>query len=353
MSDMAERGPWRGMVPPQVLFGRRELLGVALEPPDEQPGSWIGAGKALRDPDNGDILLTARPRKAAGGVRGYSADIYRSRDGLHFERAGGVTREQAAALGGLAIHSIEGTQLLRDPLTGKWHFYLSVDTGGSFVWGGIQWETLLLAADSLAGPWVSRGIVLAHDRDYDANQARDSSIDIVDGLWICVYKAMNGKREVRPALATSTDGIAWRKHGPLTVGGEDHLGFLSGSTFAGGSGLVFVGLESSLADYLTRDPDVVYADEHGIGHGSSDTFGVAYLLDIGRHDLVTVYHQFWESRSTYEHTRYPLLGYSSALFDHENRRFLMYVEAIDGRLTKRIGLNETVERLLVYQTRLP
>jgi hypothetical protein len=350
VGSQLDSGPWRGMVPPQLLFGRRELLGVALQPPDTRPGSWIGAGKVVRDPAGGDFLLTARPRKAEGGVRGYAADIHSSRDGLRFEKVGGVTREQAAEISGLEIFSIEGTQLLSDPWTGRWHFYLSVDIGESFVWGGIHWETLLLSAPSLQGPWKSHGIVLARGRDFDANQARDSSIDIVDGQWICVYKAMNAAREVRPALATSTDGVSWRKRGPLTVDGNDHLGFLSGTTFAG---LVFLGLESSLAEYLKPDPDVVYADEHGIGHGSSDTFAVAYLLDVARGDLTTVHRAFWESRSEYEHARYPLLGYSSAIFDAERRRFLIYVEAIDGKLTKRIGLNETVERLLVYQTPLP
>jgi hypothetical protein len=346
MSDVLDR------VEPRLLFERRELLGVALDPPDTKPGSWIGAGKVLRDPESGGFLLSARPRVAAGKARGYAANIYRSKDGLRFERIGGVTKEDAIRASAVQIHSIEGTQLLRDPATGRWHFYLSVDTGGGFVWGGIQWETLLLVAPSLQGPWQSRGIVLAHDQPYDASQSRDSSIDFIDGRWVCVYKAMNAEREVRPALATSDDGISWRKHGPLSVDGRDHLGFLSGTTFARGSDLLFVGLESSLEDYRRKDPEVVYADEHGIGHGSSDTFAVAYLLDAERRNLTPVYRAFWESRSELEHARYPLLGYSSAVVDPEGRRFLIYVEAIDGRLTRRIGLNETVERLLVYQTRL-
>ncbi len=346
MSDTLDR------VEPRLLFERRELLGVALDPPDTKPGSWIGAGKILRDPEGGGFLLSARPRVAAGKARGYAANIYRSKDDLRFEQVGGVSKEEAIRASGAEIHSIEGTQLLRDPATGRWHFYLSVDTGGDFIWGGLQWETLLLVAPSLAGPWESRGLVLRHDQSYDANQSRDSSIDIIDGRWVCVYKAMNAGREVRPALATSADGISWRKHGPLTVDGRDHLGFLSGTTFARGDGLLFVGLESSLEDYRRRDPEVVYADEHGVGHGSSDTFGVAYALDLERRDLTPLHRAFWESRSEYEHERYPLLGYSSALFDPEGGRFLICVEAIDGRLTRRIGLNETVERLLVYQTRL-
>ncbi len=38
MNDDSHGGPWRGLVPPQLLFARREFLGVALEPPDTRPG---------------------------------------------------------------------------------------------------------------------------------------------------------------------------------------------------------------------------------------------------------------------------------------------------------------------------
>jgi hypothetical protein len=342
-----------GASPPQYLFENRRFIGIALEPPDRNPGSWTGAGKALRDPESGLFYLSARPRKAEGGVRGYAAEIHRSEDGVGFERVGLVTKEEASAASGIGIYSIEGTQLLRDPATRKWHFYISVDTGESFVWGGIQWETLLLTSTSLEGPWESQGIVLAHDQDYDANQARDSSIDIVDGLWICLYKAMDGRRNVRPALALSNDGVHWRKRGPLTVDGGDHIAFLNGSLVPGCTGPLFVGLESSLADGRQKSDEVVYADEHGIGHGSSDTFAVAYLLDHRAGNLEPLYRVYWEPGSRYEHPRYPLLGYSSIIWDEPRSRYLIYVEAIDAELTKRIGINETVERVLVYESSLP
>ena len=349
---MIETGYWRGSIPPQYLFAHRAFLGIALEPPDREPGSWIGAGKAFFDPLGDQFILTARPRKAEGGVRGYAANIYRSANGLHFDHIGGVTTAEAASLSGLQIHSIEGTQLLRDPLTDRWLFFLSVDTGESFVWGGINWETLLLTAPALEGPWESRGIVLARDREWDRFQARDSSIDIIDGLWVCLYKAMNDKREVRPALATSLDGVEWRKQGLLTVDGEDHLGFLSGSFVEGIGGPVFLGLDSSLQDSRQKNDEVVYADEHGIGHGSSATHCAGYLLDRGRLNLETIYRSYWEPGSRYEHPTYPLLGYSSVVYDPKGLRMLFYVEAIDAELTKRIGLNETVERVLVYETDL-
>jgi hypothetical protein len=118
-------------------------------------------------------------------------------------------------------------------------------------------------------------------------------------------------------------------------------------------GPVFLGLESTIEDSRIRKENVVYADSHGIGHGSSPTYGVAYLLEFQKMNLRTIYRRFWESGSEYEHEKYPLLGYSSMISDVKNNRFLMYVEAIDAALTKKIGLNETVERVLVYQTKLP
>jgi hypothetical protein len=119
---------------------------------------------------------------------------------------------------------------------------------------------------------------------------------------------------------------------------------------AGSTGPVFVGLESSLADSRRTSSEVVYADEHGIGHGSTDTFAVAYLVDLPGRRLQTLYRKYWEPGSPYEHPRYPLLGYSSIIHDEPGRRFLLYVEAIDAELTRRIGINETVERVLVYES---
>ena len=108
-----------------------------------------------------------------------------------------------------------------------------------------------------------------------------------------------------------------------------------------------------MAEVADGNTDVVYADQHRIGHGDRPTFGVAYRLDRRRGDLETVYRAYWEPGSEYEHPTYPLLGYASVIVDPKRERVLFYVEAIDAKLTKQIGLNETVERVLVYETRLP
>ena len=72
----------------------------------------------------------------AADVRGYAAEIYRFKDAERFRLTCTISKEEVASKSGLKIHSIEGNQLLKDPLTGKWHFYLSGDIGKEFVWGG-------------------------------------------------------------------------------------------------------------------------------------------------------------------------------------------------------------------------
>ena len=342
-----------GFPPPQSLYAKRRFLGVALDPPNEDPGSWIGAGKAIYLEDEGRFLLTARPRKVENDLRGFAAQIFTSDNGLEYSLLSEISSQEVQELCGIPIHSIEGTQLVRNPSTGMWHFFLSCDTGDAFVGGGVQWETVLLTAENLDGSWTSKGKVLANDRDYDSCQARDASIDIVDGLWICLYKAKDKNRLERPALATSLDGTEWNKRGTLTVDGQERIAFLSGSFFPACQGPIFLGIETQLADSRETRADVVYADEHGIGHGGGSTpCFVAYLLHRRDKDLETVFRIPWQPGSEYEHALHPLLGYSSLIFDPSGNRVLAYLEAIDPRKTKAIGLNETVERLVAYEMKL-
>jgi hypothetical protein len=344
---------WSGIVPPQYIFANRRFLGIALDPPDFEPGSWIGAGCSLFDPVMEEFLLTARPRKAAGGVRGYAAEIYRSADGVTFQRVVSLSKEEVCRKSGLRIDSIEGTQLLRAPESGRWHFYLSVNTEAEFVWGGLHWETLLLTAGDLGGPWEATGIVLSTGSAYDAYQARDSSIGIIDGRWLCLYKARDRGRTVRPALAVSTDGVTWQKQGPLTMEGQDRHVFLNGTLFAGAMGPLFVGLEKTDPTEEQKRAEEL-ADKHGVTHGGGPRRNfIGCVVHCQDTNLEVVFRAPWEVGSPYEHREHPVLGYASLVFDPIRHRVLTYVEAIDGELSKHMGLNGTVERLLVYETALP
>ncbi len=103
------------------------------------------------------------------------------RDGIHCERIAGLSKEDILAKEGIEIHSVEGSQLLRHLSTDKPHFHVSIDTGTDVAWRSLEWEAMLFMAEELAGPWESKGIILPNDQDCDARQAKDSTIDIVDG----------------------------------------------------------------------------------------------------------------------------------------------------------------------------
>jgi len=334
---------WQGLPPPQYVYANLRFKGVALEPPNFEPGSWCGAGKCVLDIENEEFILTSRPRKVEGDVRGFAANIYKSKDGVKYDLVSSLLAEEVAEKSKIKIHSIEGTQLLKDPLTGQWYFYLSCDTGPEFIWGGIFWETMLFAADDLKGPWEYQDLVIRHGlgQAYDAVQSRDSSIDIVDGKWWMLYRAHDREWRIRMALATSADGINWTKHGPFLVDGAEVFKFgMSGTTFAGTFGPTFMGLCSRTGlDYRRR-------------RETREVDFCAFNIDRKDMNLETIFRGPWIPKSPYELKQSPLHGsYSSMVYDPWKNRMLLYVEAI-GLETKEVGLNTNIERQLVYESQL-
>ena len=113
-----------------------------------------------------------------------------------------------------------------------------------------------------------------------------------------------------------------------------------------------MGICTELVDSRRRDANVAYADGYGVGHGGGPkpTF-VAYEIDRERMNLEPLFSEEWVPLSNYEHPEHPLLGYASLLDDQNADRLLIYLESIDPEFTKAIGLNETVERTIVYESR--
>jgi hypothetical protein len=322
---------WQGLVPAAYLLRARRFKRVVLEPPDYNPGSWRGAGKVLVDVERGEYLLTCRPRKAHP-VRGYAVEIYSSRDGEEFKLLASITKEELSEMAKLEVRSIEGQQLLLDPATGRYHLYLAVD---NFTPGrGYGWDTLLLVSDDPRGPWECKGLVLRRGDSYDSVEARDAVIDVVDGLYVALYKASDGLR-VNTALAVSSDGVEWRKLGLLKLDGGSQPGYLllSGRLLAGALGPVFVGFESRV---------VVE------GAAVTDTFS-SYLIDLRGLNLVRLFSGRWEPRSPYERPDYPVHSYCDVVPDPLRDRILIYVEAIDP---SGIGLNKEMDRLILYEVPL-
>ena len=200
-----------------------------------------------------------------------------------------------------------------------------------------------MTADSLEGPWEFEGLVLKRGETFDANQARDSTIDIIDGRYFCLYKATDTEHRTQAALATSPDGIKWVKHGPFTIDGKPQPSYvlLSGTIFAGSNGPLFMGFDGR------RHVDNPKYRRIAVANMFS-----AYNLDYRRMNLETVFTAPWKPLSQYEHEKYPAHSYMTLAYDPFKKRMLIYTEAIDPKLTKEIGLNSNVERVLLFEVPL-
>jgi len=335
---------WKGLYPPQAIFSRRRFEKVVLDPPEFKPGYWCGAGKLWLDREESEYWLTSRPR-AGSERRGYAAEIYRSKDGADFKLSTSLSKEEVSDLAGERVQSIENQQLLRDPLTGRYHLYLSLDVQNVNVAGQSdriyesRWETFLLSAEDPSGPWEAEGFVIRTDRAYDSGEARDATIDIVDGRYIALYKARRrGTSRVNMALAVSADGKRWEKRGVPSLQGKEQPPFflLNGTLLSSGLGPVFVGIETA---------EVVK------GAALSKLF-VAYLLNLGSPGLERVFVAKWAPGSPYEHPEYPIHTYSTMVEDTPDDRWLMMIEAVDPTQSEEPGLNKEVDRVLLYTSEI-
>jgi len=331
---------WKGLIPPAYIHRNRKFRGVVKDPPDFNPGSWIGASSVLVDYDSGEFWLTARPRRAPP-LRGYAMIIYRSFDGEDYREAVRLTTEDLTSMSSQNVASIEAQQLIRDPATGKYYLYVSVDTRGSGEVEG-RWDTFLLISDDPSGPWKYHGLAWKRGAEYDSHEARDATIGIVDGMYFALYKASNapkGEGRTNVALATSRDGLEWRKHGILKVNGEAQPDYLQlyGGIFAGTMGPVFIGLARR---YLIN------------GCGLARHFE-AYIIDYRNMNLELLYRAYWKPLSPYEREDYPSHGYMNIIEDPYRNRILLYLESIDPKYTGEIGWRSQVDRLILYETRMP
>ncbi len=336
---------WKGLNLPQEIFSQRKFEKVVLDPPDFKPGHWCGAGKLWLDPDDSEFWLTSRPRSGSER-RGYAAEIYRSHGDANFDLVMSISKEEVSTLAGENVQSIENQQLLRDPSTGRFHLYLSLDVHRENIAGQVEnvydskWETFLMSADDPAGPWRGEGFVLRANRAYDSAEARDATIDIIDGRYIALYKARReGESRVKMALATSPDGKEWRKQGILGLDGSRQPDFflLNGSIIAGSSGPIFIGIQTT---------DIVK------GAALSKHFA-AFSLDLRIGELRKIFLGEWTPGSKYEDPNYPIHTYSTLAEDAFKGQWLMMIEAVDPTLSLEPGLNLEVDRVLLYTSKIP
>jgi len=333
---------WYGSYPPQAVFGGRRFRRVLLNPPNLRPGSWCGAGKLWISKEDGEYWLTSRPREGEE-KRGYAVEIYQSIDGENYSLVSWISKEELSEISGVRVHSIENQQFVRDPVTGRYFLYLSVDVAKENIAGRPEktyeskWETYLISAEDPAGPWRREGFVIRGDADYDSGEARDATIDIVDGRYLCLYKARKaGTSITHTALALSSDGRNWVKLGEPKVDGRVQPDYflLNGSISAGCAGPIFVG---------SKTTDVVK------GAALTKDFA-AYVIDYRRLNLETIFSARWLPGSRYEHQEYPIHTYMNVVYDPLRDRWLTWIEAVDPICSKEPGLNLEVDRVLLYVT---
>lgn len=318
---------------PQEIFRRRKFKRVVLDPPNFNPGSWRGAGKLLVDDESGEYWLTSRPRTAE--TRGYAAEIFRSSNGEDFHLVSLVHKDELSRFSGTTVFSIENNQLLRDPLTGRYHLYLSINVGKDRP---ERWETYLVTAEDPRGPWEPHGFVIRADQPYDSAEARDCTIDVLDGLYLALCKARaDGSEKVRTEALVSKDGKSWRKLGVPTVDGRSQdpnpAFLLNGDILPSVYGPMFVGTVTTFFRnaHLTK-------------------YVGAYVLNLTTNDLWEVFNAEWRRSSPFEREDFPIHTYCNVVWDPKVRRWRILVEAVDPVYTKELGVDTEVDRVLMYET---
>jgi hypothetical protein len=175
---------------------------VAISPPGDGAGNWVGAPSAVRRGD--EIFLAYRLRRPIGQGRGYAIVVARSTDGENFRELLTITREQ------MDTESLERPVLVSLP-DGRWRLYLSCAT-----YGTKHWRVEVIEADD-PGSFdpASRRIVLPGD---EATAVKDPVIMFRDGIWH-LWASTHPLAEADQAdqmvteYATSSDGLDWTWHG--------------------------------------------------------------------------------------------------------------------------------------------
>lgn len=254
---------------------------VVLQPDRDEAEWWAGAPTVARD-DQGHFWLAARMRMADAplGERGYEIRILRSADGVQFQPAHRLRRED------VPLPGFERPALVRDPQSGKFKLYAcgrlkqgwcifkfaDVDRPDQFDPRTAQAVIEPVAAD----PRPAEQIVGAYSRPAPAPEGyKDPVIVHADGKFHAfVIGVMRGAE--RTYHFTSDDGGAWHPVGDiarpmLDLSGWHNFAVRPASVLPLGVGYLFV-YEGS----HTTWPDPIYNIATGLG----------FTFDLDRmHDL--------------------------------------------------------------------
>lgn len=281
---------------------------VVVEPDKDEAEWWGGAPSVVRD-DQGVFWLACRMRTAdePRGLRGYEIRIFRSENGIRFEHAHSIKRED------VPIPGFERPALLRDPETGAFKLY------GCGPWDGGPWTIIKFddapsPAELVAstGHPVIQAPPKAYEHDVPPTGYKDQVIIHAEGGYHCYVIGILRETE-RIFHFTSADGENWTPAGHpnkslLPLDGWHDFYVRPASVLPLGCGYLFVYEGSSTAWY-----DPVYNVATGLGF----TFDLHNVTDLTPDGPMAV------SSTPSEH--FATLRYSSWLFVEDE--LWVYAEA--------------------------
>lgn len=208
------------IVPPEEIRGQLDATyaeitaqfneyEVVVPSPKDAPEWWAGAPSVLRD-DQGVFWMAARMRTADAprGLRGYEIQILRSEDGITFDLAHRIKRED------VPIGGFERPVLLQDSETGKYKLYGCGPWGDAEEWTILKWDD----ADSPTefDPTTAKPVIAprpkSYERDIRPDGYKDPVIIHTQGVYHC-YVIGTMRRTERIYHFTSQDGEDWEPVG--------------------------------------------------------------------------------------------------------------------------------------------
>jgi len=175
---------------------------IIREAEADSSGYWVGAPYVFYDPETGEFWMTYRWRNPDN--RGYKSVIAKSTDGINF------TDYKEILKGDLGANSLEKGCLVRDPITGKYRYYICFDDGtGWDIWKLDDVDDPANLDPSTKTKVLARGA----SGEWDDKYAKDPAVFYYGGLWLMLYVGENDANDVEQSgLAYSPDGVNWTKY---------------------------------------------------------------------------------------------------------------------------------------------
>ena len=244
---------------------------VILRPDEDKPEWWAGA-PSVEVGEDGAVWLACRMRTAEStrGQRGYEIRILRSDDGVHFEKALSIRRED------VPIPGFERPSLLRDPKTDQFKLY-ACGPWKEGPWGIIKFDDAMSPEQFAA---KTARLVLgpqerAYERDVAPVEFKDPVILYAENAYHCYVIGYMRKNE-RIYHFSSADGETWEPVGNpynsiMPLSGWHDFFVRPSSVLPIGVGYLFI-YEGSKTDWY----DPVY----NVATGLAYTFDMHTMIDL-------------------------------------------------------------------------